>query len=153
MNKDILWKNNKGAILKPREYHNKIYHDIKISKLSKNKNYILYLYMLSESIYKNTNIIYIDNKPANINSISKFIKASTRKTKEFIKEMEEKNIIKNINIYIDNENNNVFVFNPVYINSCKYIGLELYLAFKEDLDKILPKWIIEKYKIWVQLKI
>ena len=34
-----------------------------------------------------------------------------------------------------------YAFNPVYINSCRHVPLEIYVAFKEDMDKVIPLWM------------
>lgn len=148
MGKEVLWKNN-GAMLRPREYHSKFRQDIKLSDIVDNKKYLLYIYILSEHIYKNTNVISIDGKFANLENIAEVLKLSTRKAKDFLKFAESKQIIKQMNNVVDCKKKGFYAFNPVYVNSCKYIDIDLYLTFKDTLDDLFPNWIVDKYTNWV----
>ena len=145
-----LWADGKGAILKPRNYHCKIYQDVKLYDIINDKQDLLRTYILMEHIYKNTNIIYIQKsktifRPATIEDISTILDIRIRSTKEYINRMKEKGIIAEITTKIQNEEYTAYIFNPVYINTCKYISNQTYLLFKPYLDKYFPQWIIDKY--------
>lgn len=148
--KNLLWKDDKGAILKPRNYHNKFYQDAKLSETIENKSDLLKIYILTEYIYKNTNMIYIKTKnnsfrPANINDLSEILGLCDERIKKYIRKMKNIGIIAELTIEIKKLKYSVFVFNPIYINSCKYISNELYLLFKPYLDEYFPDWIKDKY--------
>lgn len=148
--KNLLWKDDKGAILKPRNYHNKFYQDAKLSEIIENKSDLLRVYMLTEYIYKNTNMIYVKTKsnsfrPADLEDLSKILNLCERRTKEFLRKIRNMGILAELTIEIKNLKYSVFVFNPIYINSCKYISNELYLLFKPYLDEYFPDWIKDKY--------
>jgi hypothetical protein len=148
--KSVLWKDDKGAILKPRNYHNKFYQDTKLSEIIENKSDLLKIYILTEHIYKNTNMIYVKTKnnsfrPADINDLSGILELCDERVKKFIRKMKNIGIIAELTVEIKKFKYSVFVFNPIYINSCKYISNELYLLFKPYLDEYFPEWIKDKY--------
>lgn len=148
--KSLLWKDGCGAILKPRNYHYKVYQDIKLSTVIENKSDLLKVYILTEYIYKNTNMIYVPTKsssfrPANIEDLSKILNLCNSRIKKFISRMKKIGILAELVMEIKDLKYTIYVFNPVYINSCKYISNELYLLFKPFLDTYFPNWIKEKY--------
>ena len=147
--KSKLWVDGKGAMIKYRNYHITLYQDMKLSDYIKDKNDLLRTYILIENIYKNTNIIYVskDNvspKPADIKEISIMIGLCERRTKEYIKRMIDIGIIGQIKIKIKDIEYTTYAFNPVFVNSCKYIDETLYLLFKPYVEKYCPLWIREK---------
>jgi hypothetical protein len=38
-----------------------------------------------------------------------------------------------------------YVFNPVFVNSCRYVSPDLYLTFQRYIDEVLPDWMRKKY--------
>ena len=149
--KSKLWVDGKGAIIKPRNYHYTLYQDTKLCDIIKDKNDLFKTYILVEHIYKNTNIIYIKTsktvyKPASIEDMSSILDISVRRTKEYIKRMIDIGIIARITLEIKDKEYVSYAFNPVFVNSCKYINNTLYLLFKPYIDKCCPQWIIDKYE-------
>lgn len=148
--KSKLWIDGKGAMLKPRTYHKKIYSDIKLSEIIKEKSDLLKTYILVDSIYKDTNTIYVRTsknnfRPANILDISKLFGITEKKTREYLRRMIKAGIIGELVLKIKDEEYTSYVFNPIYINSSKYISNDIYILFKPYLDKYFPDWIREKY--------
>jgi hypothetical protein len=149
--KSRLWVDGKGAKIKTKNYHCTLYQDAKLSSIINDKNDLLKTYLLIENIYKDTNIIYIQKssrnwKPANIEDISHIIGVNTRRTKEYIKRMIDVGILSEIILKIKDIEYISYVFNPVYVNSCRYINNTLYLLFKPYVDKHCPEWIKKKYE-------
>lgn len=151
--KSSIWKENAGGMIKQRNYTVKLYKDAKISELVGDKTDTFKTYLLMENIYKDTNIIYIQKSstifmPATIEDIAILLDLSLRKTKEYMKRMIAIGLIAGIKVRIGNESYHAFAFNPVYVNSSKYINRELYYLFKPYLDKYFPQWVKDKYKEW-----
>ena len=144
-----LWKEGKGAILKPNNYMNKMYRTNKLFEIIKNKRDLLNTYILTEYIYKDTNIIYyIDeniNRIATIKDISTIIDLCEKRTKEYLNRMIDLGIIAEISTIIKNKKYKSYIFNPLYVNSCRYINNTTYLLFKNYLDKYFPDWIKNNY--------
>lgn len=146
--RDKLWKENVGAIFRPQEKHRKIYHDLIISDVIDSKKDVLNIYILYEYIQGNNNAIYFGNHPATVEEISLLLGINERSTKRFLNKISSAGIVRKLAYLEKNKSVTEYCFNPIYINSEKYVGLELYYLFKDYLDDILPRWIILKYENW-----
>lgn len=149
--KSKIWQDGKGAMIKFRNYHKKLYSDIRLCDVIENKPDLLKTYILVENIYKDTNIIYYQvsktvYRPASIDDICKIIDSCERKTKEYLKRMISLGIMAKIHLVIDDKEYFSYAFNPVFANSCKYINNTLYLLFKPYVDNYCPEWIKQKYE-------
>lgn len=145
-----IWKENVGAMIKCRNRHKKIYNDYKLCDIIEDKNDLLKTYILMEYIY-NDNIIYINvknktYKPATSLDISEILGITEKTAKEYLNRMIKRGILGKIVVELNDENKyDSYAFNPVFVNSCKYIKKDLYLLFKDYIDKYLPDWIKQKY--------
>lgn len=149
--KSKLWVDGKGAMIRPREYHYTLYQNSKLCDIIEDRNDLFKTYMLIEHIYKNTNIIYVQTsktvyKPATVEDMSNLLDISVRRTKEYLKRMSDLGIIAKLTLEIKDKEYISYAFNPVFVNSCRYINNTLYLLFKPYVDKYCPDWIIEKYE-------
>ena len=145
-NSNGLWLENYGAMLKPKNKHSKVFNGTPFSEILETKQYTYNTYVLAENTMKDTNIIYVDNKIANIDNISKLFDMSVKRTREYVNSLIKHKIIGKSSCIVKGKEVECYVFNPLHVNACKYIPLNVYLCFKEDLDKVFPKWIINKYK-------
>ena len=146
-----LWIDGKGAIIKHKTYHKKIYSDIRLCDYISDKADLLKTYILVEYIYKNTNIIQVSAnsrniRPATDEDIANILEISTKKSREYLRRMIKKGILGELILRINDEEYKSYVFNPIFVNSCKYISNEIYLLFKPYLDKYFPQWIKDKYQ-------
>ena len=66
--------------------------------------------------------------------------------------MVNQGIIAKSTIEIKNEKIISYIFNPVYINSCRFINASIYFLFKPYLDKYFPEWIQKQYDILINSK-
>lgn len=145
-----VWKDGKGAMIKIRNNHNKFYHDIKLSNVIKDRQDFMRVHLLAENIYKDTNIIYIREgknfRIADLEDISSVLELRIRSTKEFLDRMRIIGVIAELTLRIKDTVQISYVFNPMFINSSKFISNELYLLFKNHIDTSLPQWLKDKYK-------
>lgn len=149
--KSKLWVDGKGAMIKCRNYHVTLYQDMKLSDYIKDRGDLFKAYLLIEHIYKDTNIIYTQNdgrspRPATLKDISEIIGVCEKRTKTYLNKMIGIGLIGEIKLKIKDIEYTTYAFNPVFVNSCKYIDDTLYLLFKPYVDKHCPAWIREKYE-------
>lgn len=97
-------------------------------------------YMLQDSqllVYRGNRCI----KPLTIKELCPILKLSERFCKLFIKKLKDNSVIKEIEI----DRIKYFAFNPIYGLKTKRISLTLFVLFQEELEKVLPKWVINKF--------
>ena len=97
-------------------------------------------YMIQDSqllVYRSNNCI----KPLTAKEFCRILEMSDRQAKTFIKK------IKALNIIIEVKTGGLvyFAFNPIYGLKAKRITLTMYLWFQEELQKVLPKWVNDKF--------
>jgi hypothetical protein len=149
--KSKIWQDGKGAMIKFRNYHKKLYSDIRLCDVIENKPDLFKTYFLVENIYKDTNIVYCRKsktvfKPATEKDIANMFGITEKKTKEYLSRVSKLGVIAKITVDIDNVKYISYAFNPVFVNSCKYINNTLYLLFKPYVDNYCPEWIKQKYE-------
>lgn len=145
-----IFDEKKGYLFKARNYKKIILADIKLSQIVNNQSDFMRVHLLSEWIYKDTNMVYarIDSrkiKAADISDIAEIIKLSDRRTKEFLKCIIQKDIIAKRNDKIGCESSEKYYFNPLFFSSNKYLNADLYFLFQRSLDEHLPSWVIRKF--------
>lgn len=143
-----LWSDETfGGMIKQRNYHQKHYPDRRLCEAIASKADLLRTYTLSEYIVKNTNRVgRKDSKGfADLAGICELLGISEKKTREYLNRIIGLGIIARITAETKGEKFISYAFNPVYINSCKYVPLELYVVFKKDMDAIIPDWMKSKY--------
>lgn len=148
-----LWKDGKGYMLKHRNYHIKYYEDVYLSDIITDNGDLFKTYRLVEYIFKNTNVIYNRKhgrirSPAQIEDIAEILSISVKRARAYMTRMKDMGIIAEITLEIHKMKYKSYVFNPVYVNSCKYISNELYILFKPYLDSCIPNWAKMKYLEW-----
>lgn len=99
------------------------------------------LYKLSKLLQKNSNLIirHYENydKPLNDDSMSKVLNLVPRVCQRFLLRMMRKRIIK--------KDGNLYYMNPIYFFRGQYLTWHLYHLFQEDLDHVLPQWVIDRF--------
>lgn len=88
-------------------------------------------------VYRSGNNI----KPIGIKQMVKILNMSERQCKALVKKMKKFNIIKEVNF----DGLTYYAFNPLYGFKGKRLSLNVYLFFQEELRKVLPEWVIEKF--------
>lgn len=159
--KSKLW-NGCGGMLNCRShktttYQNGTIWDYLISKAESgeyNKQYLdadmLKLFKMIQRIYKDTNIVYFRKsktvlRPATLTDIANILEVSPKVAKEYLQRMIKLRILGKITVEIGDSKYETYAFNPVLVNTQKYVENSIYLLFKEDCDKHFPDWIIKKY--------
>jgi len=88
-------------------------------------------------VFKSGNAI----KPITVIEMAEILGMSNRQTLSLVKKMKNHKIIKEISF----DGLAYFVFNPLYGFKQKRLSLNVYMFFQEELSKILPPWVIEKF--------
>ena len=99
------------------------------------------LYKLSKLLQKNSNLIvkHYENydKPMNDEMIAQALNLVVRVCQRFLLRMMRKRIIK--------RDGNLYYINPIYFFRGQYLSWHLYNLFQEDLDCVLPQWVIDRF--------
>lgn len=80
-------------------------------------------------------------KPIGVKEMMRILDMSERQCKALIKKMKKYNIIKEVKF----DGLTYFAFNPLYGFKGKRLNLNVYLFFQDELKKVLPNWVIEKF--------
>ncbi len=138
----------KGYLFWNRKSHNKLFHDVDFPEVL-NITDIGRLTLLSKHIWRDSNLLaWRGNggiKAHNIKTISKIVQLKERQTRTFIKRLIVLQILARVEIEVGNKKTNHYYINPIYYCSSKRISLNLYLIFKDSLDKIIPDWVKGKF--------
>jgi hypothetical protein len=140
-----LWKDGKGGMIMPRNGHKKIYGVVKLTDVVKDKGDRANILVLLDNIYKDTNKICAGRKIAGIPDIAAMLNLREERAKRFLWRMMKIGIIAKMTVEVAGTTSVSWVFNPVFVNSCRYVSPELYLTFQKYIDEVLPEWMRRKY--------
>jgi hypothetical protein len=148
--KYVIFDNDKGYRFRPNSHYIKGYQGLQLSKIITAKIDIANMYLLSEHLYKHTNMICVrqNNKkyrPANMEDMSLMVCMCERKTKDFVKRMTDLCLIAKNTIKIGDEIDVQYHINPLYFNTSQFLSHSLYMMFRSQLDSELPPWVIERF--------
>lgn len=130
------WVEGKGLLIKNNNFL-EVNSNIFLSDLIKNDSDLFKTYILREKIVGHNNVIYINGNIADIDSIASLFNVCNKRISCYLSRMDKLNIIKKCTVSIQNFEQSYYLFNPIYANSCKEIGTDIYLTFKEEIDKYL----------------
>lgn len=107
------------------------------------------LYRLSLAIHKDSNLLCYKSrnaiKPMNTAKIAAYLRLSVRRTLLFLQRMIQRRIIGRVKVKIGNSQETQYYLNPIYFFCGKWLNVNLYFLFQRDLDKMLPKWVIQEF--------
>ena len=99
-------------------------------------------------VYRSGNI----TKPLRIEHAAKILQISQRQAQRFISKLIAEQVMAKVYIKRLNSAGDDFVFreiryfiNPAVVIAGNWINRDLYFLFKQELDKILPPWVIKKF--------
>jgi hypothetical protein len=103
------------------------------------------IYRISRLMYSDSNLLArrSNNKlvPISRDEIQEKIGMHRTKFVPFWKKVLQYNILKPIQY----DDDTYFCMNPLYYNSMTYMPIHIYLAFQQDIQEHIPKWVVEKY--------
>jgi hypothetical protein len=138
----------KGYLFWNRKNASKTFKDVQFPE-SMTFDEIGRLTVLTKYIYSNTNMLgYRGNgivKPFSMSDIGKIIKLSDRYTQRYVKKLIDLGVMARVKITTGNRTEYQYYINPLYFFSSNWMPLNLYLLFRNQLDKYLPKWVISKF--------
>lgn len=149
-NQQKVWKDGCGAILSPSDTHIKMYSARPLSDVITNDADLAKTMRLISHIYKKSNIIYIQRTarrfdPAEADDIANILGISKRSAYEYLARMVSAGILGKIAVTIADYKYHAYAFNPYYVNSQKYINVNIYYLFKPYLDTVFPEWVKQAY--------
>jgi len=150
-----LWSDEKeGGMILARSYHKKLYNGRGLSGRIEDKGDLLKTYILVEQIVKDTNRIgnIKGSGFADESGIAEILGISEKKAREYLSRMIKLRVLGRGLIITGEKSSVSYIFNPVYVNSGKYVPLELYVAFQEDIDAVIPRWMKLKYEYLLQAR-
>ncbi len=107
------------------------------------------LYRLSLAMHKDSNLLCYKSrnaiKPMNTAKIAAYLRLSVRRTLLFLQRMIQRRIIGRVKVKIGNSQETQYYLNPIYFFCGKWLNVNLYFLFQRDLDKMLPKWVIQEF--------
>ncbi len=114
------------------------------------------LAILSKHMWANTNMLgYRGNggaRPYTIVQIGGLVGLKEYQAGVFVRKLERKGVIARAKVETEGRSEIQFYVNPIYFFSSNRIPLNLYLIFREQLDKVLPAWVKEEFSRAKQAK-
>lgn len=105
--------------------------------------------VLAKRIWSNTNMLgYRGNggvKPYDVEQIGKTVDLGPRQAARFVEKMIKVGMMARVRVDSSGKKETQYYINPIFYFSGNRISLNLYLIFKEQLDKVLPEWVKAEY--------
>jgi hypothetical protein len=139
-----VFDDEKGYLFRAKNFFVRTFSDIKLSEVVKNKTDFANLHILSENIYKDTNMIAVREngniRPATVNDIGSLIGLCDRRAKDFVDRMMQKGIIAKLIVNSEERVELQYYLNPLFFMSNKYLSPQLFVLFREQLKPFLKEW-------------
>jgi hypothetical protein len=138
-----VYDREKGYLFRANAYYVKSFNGIRLSDTIKNKSDLANAHILSENIYKDSNMIaYTRNRfvyPADVPEIAAMIDVCERRTKEFLVRMQQLGVVKKFIGTAGGITEVQYYINPLYYMSNKRIQPFMYMLFRDQLNPYLNK--------------
>ena len=110
------------------------------------------LYRLSLTMHKGSNLICYRSrnvsKAMNTAKIAAYLRISIRQALSFLQRMIQRRLIGRVKVKVGSTQETQYYINPCFFFAGKWLNPNLYFLFRRDLDKMLPKWVIEKFSAY-----
>ena len=128
--------------------HVKLYNGHELSGRIESRDDYLKTHMLIEHVVRKTNRIGKPNKKgfADESDIAQILGIVEKRAREYLARMQKARVLAKIITETGGSVQISYAFNPVFVNSTKYVPLDLYVAFRDDIDEVIPGWMKDKYK-------
>jgi hypothetical protein len=143
--KNKLWADGKGGMILPRNAHKKVYGLFKLTDVVKNDGDRAKVLVLLDHIYGDTNKICVGKRLAGVADIGEMLGLGEERARKFLRKMNNLGVIAKMTVEVAGTVSVSYVFNPVFVNSCRYVSPDLYLTFQKYIDEVLPEWMRRKY--------
>jgi len=138
----------KGYLFWARKNFAKSFIDVDFPKAMTMKE-IGQMATLSKKMWSTTNMLgYRGNggiKSYSDEQIGNIVGLKPYQAKTFMRKMITVGMIAKVIVMTGGEKVTQYYINPIYFFGSNRIPLNLYLIFKNQLDKVLPGWVLEKY--------
>lgn len=138
----------KGYLWKPQKSSARMFNDVpfpkKMSMIDRGR-----MATLAKHIWSKTNMLGYKGhggiRPYSVEQLGKLIDLNVEQTERFLKRMYALEMIKPIQVPFGERIEIQYYVNPLYFFSNNRLSLNLYLLFREELDKHLPDWVKEEF--------
>jgi hypothetical protein len=105
--------------------------------------------ILSKHIYRDSNVLaYRGNggvRPYDMDGMAKLLDVKERQAYRFVEKMIRLEVMAKGTFEIGGSMEQQYFISPIYFFSGKYINHTLYMLFRNQLNKTLPKWVVDRY--------
>jgi len=147
--KITIFDSDKGYLYRSKGKSIRTFPEFRISDIIKNKTELANVYILSENIYKDTNVICVYKNrqyiPATEEEMADMVGLSMRWFKPFLAKIINLGLIARVTSYTEYTKSVYYCFSPIYFMGGKYLSPSLYMLFKQQLDRVLPGWVVDKF--------
>ncbi len=145
-----LFREDQGYMLFVNKHNVRMFPDVPLPN-ELNKNDIANLYLLSRGIYGSTNMLAYRGsgnviKPMAPKDMARTMDLSIDRANRFLRKMIKLGMIAKVDVEIEETVMTQYYMNPIHFFSSKYLPLNLYLLFKEQMDRYIPDWMRKKYQ-------
>ena len=143
-----IFNEEKGYMLFLNKRNVRIFPDIDFPE-SFGMSDIARLFLLSRHIVGTTNMIgkRVRNgiRPMSVEDMSKIADMPYRRFVTWLNRMIRAGMIARVKVKTEETEVTQYYMNPLYFFSSRYLPLNLYLLFQEQIDRYLPEWVKRKY--------
>lgn len=82
-------------------------------------------------------------KPMTPETMAKALRTNVRSVYRLLDKARNYGVIRKVTA----EGETLYYMNPLYFSASRYIPLNLYILFRDEIDKYLPGWAIERYRL------
>lgn len=111
---------------------------------------------LSHKVFADTNMLAYRGhdgiEPFGLKEIGETLKLAERQTRRFVDKMLLLGIMARLIIDTKGQKTTQYYLNPMYYFSSNRLSLNLYLLFKDQLNDVLPKYVIANFQMLKQQK-
>jgi len=105
--------------------------------------------LLSKRVYSQTNMLgYRGNggvKSYSMDQVGEIIHCGPRQARRFFERMVKFGLMAKVKVVVGVCDELQWYLNPIYFFSNNRLPLNLYLLFREQLNAVLPRWVIERF--------
>ena len=146
---DFMFPDDKGYRMFNQKHTVRMFPDIDFPEGLTDRDE-LYLYRLARKIIGDSCMIGYRSggsiKPAQDTHIQSVTGLGDERFRKWISKMMRLGMIARLTIEIEDQQHTQYYMSPLYFFSGKFVSLNLYLLFQEQLDQHLPEWAKAKYR-------
>ena len=143
------WDENKGYLLWNQKANVRTFPDVDLPR-DISKNDLGCLFLLCRKMLPTANLLVVRMrrgfKPMTLAEMQSVVDLKQTQFKTFMARMTRASMIRKVTIETGGRKEYQYYLNPVYFFSGKWLSLNLYLIWHDQIDAHLPLWIKDKYQ-------